>query len=197
VRLVLGLGNPGERYAATRHNVAWRVLDELARRWRLSEDASVPGLYDARRGQVGAETVEVMRPQTYMNLSGQALEAWIRREGERPPEELLVVTDDVYLPVGHLRLRARGSSGGHRGLESLEAVLGHRDFARLRVGVGAAESSAELKQHVLETFGSEEEPIVERVVRNAADAVECWASEGIERAMNRFNRRIDKEVPEP
>lgn len=196
MRLVLGLGNPGERYAATRHNVAWRVLDELAKRWRLNPGASVPGLFESWRGEVGGETVEVMRPQTYMNLSGQALEHWMRDQ-ELSPEAMLVVSDDVYLPVGGLRLRAHGSSGGHRGLESLEAALGHRDFARLRVGVGAAESSAELKEHVLQTFGPEEEPVVERVVQEAADAVECWAREGIERAMNRFNRRMIKEVPEP
>ena len=196
MRLVLGLGNPGERYAATRHNVAWRVLDELAKRWRLKRGVSVPGLFESWRGEVGGEAVEVMRPQTYMNLSGQALEHWMRDQ-ELSPEAMLVVSDDVYLPVGGLRLRAHGSSGGHRGLESLEAALGHRDFARLRVGVGAAESSADLKEHVLETFGPDEEPVVERVVQEAADAVECWAREGIERAMNRFNRRMSKEVPEP
>ena len=196
MRLVVGLGNPGERYAATRHNVAWRVLDELARRWRLNDDASVAGLYQSERGVVAGETIELMRPQTYMNRSGDALADWLGRQGEIPTDGVLVVSDDVYLPLGTLRLRARGSSGGHRGLASLEAALGHRDFARLRVGVGAAESGAELKEHVLEAFGPDEEPIVERAVRNAADAVECWAREGIDAAMNRFNRRVVKEVPE-
>jgi peptidyl-tRNA hydrolase, PTH1 family len=196
VRLVLGLGNPGERYAATRHNVAWRVLDELGRRWRLAEDASVKGLYQSSRGAVTGETIELMKPETYMNRSGDALRAWMARGGEPSAERLLVVTDDVYLPVGALRMRERGSSGGHRGLESLAAALGHRDFARLRIGVGAAESGAEMREHVLNAFGPEEEPIVERAVRDAADAVECWAREGIERAMNRFNRRVGKEVPE-
>jgi len=196
VRLVVGLGNPGERYASTRHNVAWRVLDELAKRWRMKGGASVPGLYEIHRGEVAGEAVELMMPQTYMNLSGQALDHWMR-ERTISPDAMLVVSDDVYLPVGSLRLRGRGSSGGHRGLASLEAALGHRDFARLRVGVGAAESSEALKQHVLQAFGSEEEPVVERVVQDAADAVECWAREGIERSMNRFNRRVSKEVPEP
>jgi PTH1 family peptidyl-tRNA hydrolase len=196
VRLVVGLGNPGERYAATRHNVAWRVLNELARRWRLKDDASVPGLYQSSRGEVAGGEIELMRPQTYMNRSGDALADWLGRQGEIPADGMLVVSDDVYLPLGTLRLRARGSSGGHRGLESLEAVLGHRDFARLRVGVGAAESSTDLKEHVLEAFGPEEEPVVERAVQNAADAVECWVREGITPAMNRFNRRVVKEVPE-
>jgi len=197
VRLVVGLGNPGERYASTRHNVAWRVLDQLVKRWRMKRGASVSGLYEIHRGEVSGEAVELMMPLTYMNLSGQALEHWMREREALGPETMLVVSDDVYLPVGSLRLRARGSSGGHRGLESLEAAVGHRDFARLRVGVGAAESSEELKEHVLQGFGSEEEPVIERVVQEAADAVECWAREGIERAMNRFNRRVSKEVPEP
>ncbi len=196
MRLVIGLGNPGARYAATRHNVAWRVLDELARRWRFGEDVSSPPTYVARRGRIGNEAVVVMRPLTFMNRSGEALARWIAAEGGEPPHALLVLSDDVYLPVGSLRLKPSGSSGGHRGLVSLEAALGHRDFARLRVGVGAPASTADLKEHVLEAFGSEEEPMIQSVVQLAADAVESWASEGIERAMNRFNRRVGKEVPE-
>ena len=197
MRLVIGLGNPGERYASTRHNVAWRVLEELSQRWKLATDVSVAGLYQALRGRVAGEPVELMRPQTYMNASGEALERWVHQHEDHAPEHLLVVSDDVYLPVGALRLRARGSSGGHRGLESIEASLGHRDFARLRVGVGAADRSAELKEHVLESFGAEEEPVVKEIVQRAADAVELWVREGIDRAMNRFNRRTRKEVSEP
>src|SRR5439155_6524286 len=128
--------------------------------------------------------------------SGEARRRWMGEHGAIAEGALLVVTDDVYLAVGSLRLRTSGSSGGHRGLESLEAALGRRDFARLRVGVGAAESGARMKEHVLEAFGSDEEPIVHGVVQQAADAVECWALEGIERAMNRFNRRMGKEVPD-
>src|SRR5262245_8979757 len=144
------------------------------------------------------QRVELMRPQTYMNLSGQAVEHWVHRyEEEGGADDLLVVVDDVYLPVGTLRLRARGTSGGHRGLESIESSLGGREFARLRIGVGAAETSAELKEHVLAAFGSEEEPIVESAVQLAADAVECWTNDGIVTAMNRFNRRVGKEVSEP
>lgn len=197
MRLVIGLGNPGERYAATRHNVAWRVLDELERRLG-GDDASVPGVYGARQVRINGQRVELMRPQTFMNLAGEALERWLHEhEAEGGADDMLVVVDDVYLPVGAVRLRAHGSSGGHRGLESVEAALGHREFARLRIGVGEADSSAELKEHVLSAFGSELEPIVESVVRHAADAVECWASDGIEPAMNRFNRREGKEVSEP
>jgi len=192
---VVGLGNPGERYAGTRHNVAWWVLDALARRWNATDD-SVGGLYRARRARVGGVDVELMEPLTFMNLTGEAVERWMREHGG-PPEDLLVVSDDVYLPVGTLRLRTRGSSGGHRGLESVEAALGSRDFARLRIGVGTAESSAELREHVLNAFSPDERPRVDEAVLQAADAVECWVAEGIRTAMNRFNRRAGKEVQEP
>jgi len=195
VRLVIGLGNPGEEYAATRHNVAWRVLDELERRWK-GEDNSVAGVYGARRVRIQGVGVELLRPRTFMNLSGDALSRWFHEYEDEGADDLLVVVDDIYLSVGTLRLRERGSSGGHRGLESVEAVLGGSDYARLRIGVGAAESAAGMKEHVLGVFGSEEEPIIESVVQRAADAVECWATEGIVSAMNRFNRRVGKEVPE-
>ncbi|MEK7330204.1 MAG: aminoacyl-tRNA hydrolase [Candidatus Eisenbacteria bacterium] len=195
MRLVVGLGNPGERYAGTRHNVAWRVLDALAGRWHATDD-SAAGLYTARRARVAGVVVELMQPLTFMNLTGEAVRRWLH-ENQGPPEDLLVVSDDVYLPVGTLRLRARGSSGGHRGLESIEAALGSRDFARLRIGVGAAESSAELREHVLDAFSPEEAPRVDETVLRAADAVECWVAESITTAMNRFNRRAGKEVQEP
>jgi PTH1 family peptidyl-tRNA hydrolase len=195
VRLVVGLGNPGDRYAGSRHNVAWRVLDELARRWH-AVDRSVAGLYRARRATVAGGQVELLQPLTFMNLTGVAVERWLH-EHEGAPEGLLVVSDDVYLPIGSLRLRARGSSGGHRGLESVEGALGHRDFARLRLGVGAAESSAELRDHVLEPFTDEEQTRVDETASQAADAVECWVAEGVIAAMNRFNRSTGKEVREP
>jgi PTH1 family peptidyl-tRNA hydrolase len=196
VRLVVGLGNPGERYAATRHNVAWRVLETLARRWQAT-DHSVSGVYAAWRGMVSGEGVELMRPLTFMNLSGEAVTRWVHENGDQAPDQLLVVSDDVYLALGALRLRPRGSSGGHRGLESIEAALGSRDFARLRIGVGAAESSAQLREHVLESFSADERPVVDDAVLRAADAVECWVAEGLRAAMNRFNRRAGKEVHEP
>lgn len=195
MRLVVGLGNPGERYADTRHNVAWHVLDRLASRW---DATAAPGceVFSTRMARTPAGPVELMRPLSYMNRSGEALERWVQERGGLP-EDLLVVMDDVWLPVGTLRLRARGSSGGHRGLESVEAALATRDFARLRIGVGAAGSPEGLRDHVLEPFGADELPQVEEAIGRAADAVECWATEGIGNAMNRFNRGVSKEVEEP
>jgi len=195
VRLVVGLGNPGGRYAGTRHNVAWRVLDELARRWRAQEVETTP-VYAARQADVAGDTVALVQPLTFMNNAGAAVDAW-QHGLQGQATDLLVVGDDVYLPVGALRIRARGSSGGHRGLESIERAMGHRDFARLRIGVGAAESSADLREHVLAGFTAEERARVDETVVKAADAVECWVAEGVLAAMNRFNRRTGKEVREP
>lgn len=195
MRLVVGLGNPGGRYAGTRHNVAWQVLDELARRWRASEVGATP-VYTVRQADVGGDIVALMQPLTFMNNAGDAVEAW-QQGPQGPAAELMVVGDDVYLPVGSMRIRARGSSGGHRGLESIERTMGGRDFARLRIGVGAAESSAHLREHVLAGFTADERTQIDETVVKAADAVECWATEGVLAAMNRFNRRTGKEVREP
>jgi len=188
VHLVVGLGNPGDRYVATRHNVAWHVLDMLAARHGARE-AGRQTTWRAREASIAGQPVVLLQPLTYMNLSGEALGAWREQRGQE--QELLVVSDDVYLPLGHVRVRTSGSSGGHRGLESIEAAVGGRDYARLRVGVGAAGSSAELKEHVLDEFAPEELPALAEAIRLAADVVECWVAEGAPSAMNRFNRRVD------
>jgi PTH1 family peptidyl-tRNA hydrolase len=186
VHLVVGLGNPGERYARTRHNVAWAVLDELAARHR-AQPAPGHTTFRARAAVIDGRAVELLEPLTFMNLSGEALLAWRDRRGRE--DDLLVVSDDVYLPLGTLRVRTSGSTGGHRGLESIEAAVGSRDYARLRIGVGAADSSAALREHVLEEVAPEEAPALAEAVRRAADAVGTWVAEGTLAAMNQFNRR--------
>ena len=191
--LVLGLGNPGPRYARTRHNVGWRVLERLVGRL----GATPAGEHDTWRAWRAERTggiVDLLQPLTYMNASGAALEAW-RQCHVLDLAGMLVLVDDVYLPVGRLRLRASGSSGGHRGLESLEQVVGS-GFARLRIGVGAAGDPAGLREHVLDEFDVEEETVVDEALERAADAVECWVAEGSLVAMNRFNRRNRREEPE-
>lgn len=192
--LVLGLGNPGERYARTRHNVAWWVLDALAGQWQATRGEECRE-YVSLHAVVGDREVALMKPLTFMNLSGAALQQWQQRHGFTAAE-LLVVSDDVYLPLGSIRIRPHGSSGGHRGLESIEAALGSREFARLRLGVGAADSSAQLKEHVLDEFVPEESPALEEMVHRSAEAVESWVREGVLSAMNQFNRKVRKEVPE-
>ena len=191
--LVLGLGNPGPRYAGTRHNVGWRVLERLVGRWGATP-AGEHDTWRAWRAERAGRTVDLLVPLTFMNASGLALEAW-RGDRTLEPAELLVVVDDVYLPVGRLRLRTSGSSGGHRGLESLETVVG-RDFTRLRIGVGAAEDAAGLREHVLDEFDVDETIVVDEALERAADAVECWVAEGSLAAMNRFNRKTGREEPE-
>jgi PTH1 family peptidyl-tRNA hydrolase len=193
VPLVLGLGNPGSRYARTRHNVGWRVLERLVGRWGATP-AGEHDTWQAWRAERGGGIVDLLKPLTYMNASGAALEAWRERHAF-DLAGMLVVVDDVYLPVGRLRLRASGSSGGHRGLESLERVVGS-GFARLRIGVGAAGDPAGLREHVLDEFDVDEETVVDEALERAADAVECWVAEGSLAAMNRFNRRIRREEPE-
>jgi peptidyl-tRNA hydrolase, PTH1 family len=194
VPLLVGLGNPGAQYERTRHNVGWRVLDRLSRKWSAVPSAAA-ATYRGARGAIEGRPVDLMWPLTYMNASGDAIEEW-RLGHELDMAGLLVISDDVYLPVGALRVRARGSSGGHRGLESIEAALGSQEYARLRIGVGRA-SGPELREHVLECFEEDEEAIVTGIIAQAADAAECWVLEGVTAAMNRFNRRAGQEADEP
>jgi len=193
VPLVVGLGNPGRRYADTRHNAGWAVIDRLVLRWKARPGESTEA-YRAWIAEVEDRYVDLMAPLTYMNLSGDALMRWSASHA-LDPAGLLVVSDDVYLPVGMIRLRARGSSGGHRGLESISGALESEDYARLRVGVGAVDA-ADLKEHVTDVPAPDERRLFEDALATAADAVDCWVREGILTAMNRFNRRISKEVPE-
>jgi PTH1 family peptidyl-tRNA hydrolase len=193
VVLVLGLGNPGARYADTRHNAGWWVVETLVDRWAARPGEHAPE-YRSWRSEFAGRAVELMAPLTFMNRSGEALAAWSARH-ELDPGSMLVIADDVYLPLGMVRLKGRGSSGGHRGLESIEAWLQSREYARLRIGIGAAEGAG-LREHVLEEPSKDERVVLEETIRTAADAVECWVGEGLLAAMNRFNRRVRKEVPE-
>ena len=192
--LVLGLGNPGERYARTRHNVGWRVVEGLAGRWKARAHETT-ALYRSWQAVVAEREVVLLIPLTFMNASGAALASWLERHAAGA-EGLLVVADDVYLPAGTLRVRERGSSGGHRGLESIEAALGGPDYARLRIGVGAAAGEG-LRDHVLGEPEGDDERRLDEAIGLAMEAVECWAREGVLAAMNRFNRRAGKEVSEP
>lgn len=192
--LILGLGNPGARYARSRHNAGWRVADCLGGRWGCplarQEARSRVG-----RTRVGEQEIVLARPGTFMNLSGEAARALGDRYGV-DPARCLVVCDDVDLPLGRLRLRAGGSAGGHRGLLSVTEALGTEEFPRLRVGVGRPPEGMDTADWVLSDFGQEEETIVARVVPAAADAVEAVLRTSLERAMSEFNgMRFDGEGP--
>ncbi len=191
MKLILGLGNPGRQYEATRHNVGWWVLDHLADVWRFDGwKRDGDGLIVT--GTVEGTRVRLLKPLTYMNLSGQALRPYLRRETWSPAKDLLAVLDDVALPVGKIRMRARGSAGGHNGLKSIEAAIGNRDYARLRIGVGPpAERRAlynDLSDFVLAPFARDERETVVELMPRIESAVESWLQEGVEKAMNVHNR---------
>jgi PTH1 family peptidyl-tRNA hydrolase len=189
VKVVTGLGNPGERYRLTRHNVGFRVVDLLADRWGLTGQGRV------RDGaaQLGvqledpAQRVLLVKPMRYMNRSGAPVKAALRQTNAELADDLLVVTDDVDLPLGRLRLRREGSAGGHNGLRDIIAAFGSNEFNRLRVGIGRSGSTRETVNHVLSTFRPNERELATEVIATAADAVELWLREGIEAAMNRYN----------
>ncbi len=199
LRLIVGLGNPGPEYAKTRHNagfmVAERVAGRLGGQWRTE-----PG-FKARcaLGRLGTLRVLCCEPQTYMNLSGEAV-AKVSAFYRVPLQALLVVVDDADLELGRIRLRADGSSGGHHGLESVERHLGTRGYARLRVGIGreaGREAAREITGRVLGRFAANEQALVEAVLERAADQALCWAVDGVMRAMNLYNGvAIDPGNPE-
>ena len=185
MKLVAGLGNPGREYARTRHNVGFEVLESLA----LRHQASWSGKPDAEVARWGQEAV-LVKPQTYMNLSGSAVQRW-QHFYKVALEDTLVVVDDVNLEAGRLRIRRSGSPGGHNGLKSIKASLGTDQFPRLRVGVGGGERK-ELSSHVLGRFTADEEQIIEAAIAKAVEAIEVFVADGIVAAMDRYNRKDDK-----
>ena len=165
------------------------LADALGDRWRLPRFSRAPRAL-AAEGRVGDAPVLVLKPQTYMNLSGLGLEPLLSRPEFDPAHHLLILVDDAALPLGTYRLRARGSSGGHNGLESVEQVLGSRVYARLRIGIGPVpEEGEDLADFVLAPFPSAEQAALRDLLPEMVDAVECWVMEGIEPAMNRFNKK--------
>ncbi len=184
-RLIIGLGNPGQEYAGTRHNVGFAVVEQFA---------AVNGIALSRRqargicgdGPVGSARVFLLLPQTFMNLSGESVALFLRQKPV-PLEHIIAVTDDIALPVGRLRLRGQGSAGGHNGLKSLIAHLHSSDFARLRVGVGAPRDAAVQRDFVLSPFARSERADIEDATARAISALETWVSEGLTPAMNQFN----------
>jgi peptidyl-tRNA hydrolase, PTH1 family len=187
LKAVVGLGNPGPEYAATRHNVGWWLLDALAEAWGLgrfkrSGDAAVVS------GRVGPHPVRLIKPLTYMNLSGRALGPLLRLNSFDPERDLLAVVDDVALEPGRVRFRATGSAGGHNGLKSIESALRSRDYPRLRLGVGGAPAGADLARWVLSPPSKADRKIIEELFPELIRCVELWMEEGVEPAMNRCNR---------
>jgi len=194
LKVIVGLGNPGREYAATRHNVGWWLIDHLADVWHF-DGWKKDGESHVVNGSVGGAKVRLVKPQTFMNLSGQALRNYVRRPFWSAAKDLLVVVDEVQLPVGRFRIRARGSAGGHNGLKSVEQALDSQDYARLRIGVGPSEERKgvykDLADFVLAPFARDERDDVLTLLPPITAAVETWLHDGVTRAMNLHNRIPD------
>jgi PTH1 family peptidyl-tRNA hydrolase len=187
--LIVGLGNPGREYARTRHNAGFLAVERLAERWKCGWDLEKKFQARVGRGEHAGQRVLLCEPQTFMNLSGEAVSA-LMEYYRVTAGRLLVVVDDADLPLGELRLRPQGGSGGHHGLESVEQHLASREYARLRIGIGRRDGARQIAGHVLGAFGREEWEVMETVLGRAADQMECWLAEGVGKAMNKFNGAV-------
>ncbi len=191
MRIVVGLGNPGREYAGTRHNLGFMVVDEIARRygpanWRKRFRSEIGEVF------VDAQKIVLVKPQTFMNLSGMAVREainWYHVDRD----EVIIVMDDLDTPFGSLRLREKGTAGGHNGLSSIIQQLGSNDVPRLKIGIGRGRSTA--SAHVLSRFSPDQERELPDLINQSADAVEIWIKDGIIAAMNQANRKIAPETP--
>ena len=186
MRVIVGLGNPGRRFDNSRHNVGFRCVDCIARSWGIK-------LSDRRRqaalgqGRIADLPVVLAKPRTFMNNSGEGV-AYLLTRFAATPDQLVVIYDDMDLPLGRIRIRPGGSSAGHNGIKSIIAALSTQEFSRVRVGIGGSPSECGGEvEHVLGPFSAEERPVIQRTVATAAEAVACLLQEGIQAAMNRFN----------
>ncbi len=189
MKVIVGLGNPGAEYERTRHNVGWWVADHLADVWRF-DHWKKDGQALVTSGLVRGTRVRLVKPLTYMNLSGAVLKPYLRRPTWEAARDLLIVVDEVQLPVGAYRIRGKGSAGGHNGLKSVQAALNSQEYARLRVGIRPEDERrmrGDLADFVLDNFGRHDAVVVEKLLPTITEAVECWVKEGVEVAMNRFN----------
>jgi PTH1 family peptidyl-tRNA hydrolase len=190
--LIVGLGNPGKAYAAHRHNAGFRVVEALARAHGLVFARDKYAQAQVARGQVLAQTALLAKPLTFMNLSGRSVGRLSRRTG-MPPEEVLVVYDDLDLPLGRLRLRPAGGAGGHKGMRSIIEVLGTQAFPRLRVGIDRPPGRMDAAEYVLQPFDGDQKIVFDEVVPLAVAAIECWLVAGMAAAMERFNQPLGLE----
>ena len=187
MKVIVGLGNPGKEYERTRHNVGWWVVDHLAGVWHFDSWRKDGEAYVAR-GTVGGTKVRLIKPLTYMNLSGAVLRPYMRRPFWSAATDLMVVVDEVALPLGRYRFRAKGSPGGHNGLKSIEGTVKSPEYSRLRVGIAPEDPARRgvLKDYVLDDFGKREEAIVRDLMPTFTAALEVWLTDGIVPVMNRF-----------
>lgn len=184
MKLIVGLGNPGPEYEKTRHNVGWQVVDAFAKKFRIDltkhEKNALTGT-----GRVAGGSVMVAKPLTYMNLSGDAVRLLLNAYIDATTD-MIVVYDDIDLPLGKLRIRPNGSAGTHNGMRSIIGTIGSENFPRLRIGIGQGEGK--LRDYVLDEFSAEEQPVVDKAIERAVDALLLFVRGDLKRAMNAFNR---------
>jgi PTH1 family peptidyl-tRNA hydrolase len=187
MKVIVGLGNPGKEYERTRHNVGWWVVDHLADVWRF-DGWKKDGESRVAVGLVGTTKVRLIKPLTYMNLSGAVLRPYMRRPFWSAVTDLMIVVDEVALPLGRYRFRAKGSAGGHNGLKSIESAVQSQEYPRLRVGIAPDDPARRgvLRDYVLDEFGKREESVVRELMPTFTSALELWLTDGIVPVMNRF-----------
>ena len=184
--LIVGLGNPGREYAGTRHNIGFMTLERLAKRLALDWQVNKKFTAHLAKGNQGDATLLLCQPQGYMNVSGKTI-APLARFYQIPADRIVVVLDDLDLPLGTLRMRPGGGTGGHRGLESIRGCIGTSEFPRLRLGIGRPAPARDVSGFVLGKFTGDESGQLEKVLEKAADQLECWMSRGLQAAMNNYN----------
>ncbi len=190
MHLIVGLGNPGAEYAKTRHNAGFLLVERLAELWRAGWTKERKFTARVARAERLGRKVLLAEPQTFMNLSGESVGGLVKYY-QVPLEKVLVVVDDADLPVGEIRLRPGGGTGGHHGLESVTQHLGSKAFPRLRIGIGRQDEMREITGHVLGKFSAGESALLEKVLERAAGQIECWLGDGLQKAMSQFNGVVD------
>jgi PTH1 family peptidyl-tRNA hydrolase len=188
--LIVGLGNPGADYAQTRHNAGFLLVEKLAAKWQSVWKNERKFQARVSRAERDGKKVLLAEPQTFMNLSGESVGALVQFY-QLPAAKILVVVDDADLPLGEIRLRPGGGTGGHHGLESVTQHLGSRDYARLRIGIGRQDAARQITGHVLGKFSAAENARLEKVLERAASQLECWLDHGLQKAMSQFNGVVD------
>jgi PTH1 family peptidyl-tRNA hydrolase len=189
MHLIVGLGNPGAEYAKTRHNAGFILVERLAEQWKSGWANERKFAARVAKAERHGKKVLLAEPQTFMNLSGEAVGALVQYY-QLPLAKILVAVDDADLPFGEIRLRPGGGTGGHHGLESVTQHLGSKEFARLRIGIGRKNEVRQITGHVLGKFSADEIALLEKVLERAAGQLECWLGAGLQKAMNQFNGAI-------
>ena len=190
MHLIVGLGNPGAEYAKTRHNAGFLLVEKLAELWKAGWTKERKFAARVAKAERNGQKVLLAEPQTFMNLSGEAVGGLVQFY-QLPLEKILIVVDDADLPLGEIRLRPGGGSGGHHGLESVAQHLGSKAYARLRIGIGRQNEARAITGHVLGKFSADENALLEKVLERAAGQMECWLGAGLQKAMNQFNGVVD------